>query len=82
MSEGGPLSAFTFSGLRAGVEWLDIEVAKVEIEVWGVLRGEEGNIVALDGNSRAEDGDMGVSEAEVETGEVCARVIREARGLV
>jgi len=82
MSEGGPLSAFAISGLRAGVEWLDIEVAKVEIEVWGVRRGEEGNIVALDGNSRAEDDDMRVSEAEVETGEVCARIIGEARGLV
>ena len=75
MSEGDPLSAFAFSGLRAGVEWLDIEVARVEIEVWGVFRGEEGNIVAL-------GGDIRVSEAEVETGEVCTRVIREARGLV
>jgi hypothetical protein len=82
MSEWGPLSAFTFSGLRAGVEWLDIEVAKVEIEVLGVLRGEEDNIVALNGNARAENGDMRVSEAEVETGEVCARVIGEAWGLV
>ena len=76
------MSAFTSSGLRAGVEWLDIEVARVEIEVWGVLRGEEGNIVALDGNAGAEDSGMRVSEAEVETGEVCARVIEEARGLV
>ena len=82
MSEGDPLSSFVFSGLRAGVDWFDIEVAKVDIEVWGVLRGEEDNIVALGGNARAEGGDVGVSEAEIETDEVCARVIWEARGLV